>query len=69
MFWEIVSASRDLGRLHEIGAILARYGFGDLVQRLGLARILETTGRYLHWKGASELARLEPPARIRRVLE
>jgi len=31
-------ATHDLGRLQTLAAILVRYGFGDLVRRLGLAR-------------------------------
>jgi ubiquinone biosynthesis protein len=69
MLWETLSAARDLGRLHEITSILIRYGFGDMVRRLGMAGALERTGKVLRWKQASELARLEPPVRVRRVLE
>ncbi|TXH63845.1 MAG: ubiquinone biosynthesis protein UbiB [Tolumonas sp.] len=67
--WQAISAVRDLGRLHDIAAVLIRYGFGDLVRRTGLAGVLERTGRALHWHVSDELARLEPPARVRRVLE
>lgn len=69
MLWQAISAVRDLGRLHDIAAVLIRYGFGDLVRRTGLAGVLERTGRALHWHVSDELARLEPPARVRRVLE
>lgn len=69
MLWQAISAVRDLGRLHDIAAVLIRYGFGDLVRRTGLAGGLERTGRALHWHVSDELARLEPPARVRRVLE
>lgn len=62
-------AARDLGRLHEIASILIRYGFGDMVRRMGLANALERTGRVLRWNEASELAQLEPHARVRRALE
>ncbi len=31
---------RDLGRLHDIASILIRYGFGDMVRRMGLAATL-----------------------------
>jgi len=69
MFWEGLSAARDLGRLHDIASVLIRYGFGDMVRRLGMAGVLEGAGKVLHWKQATELARLEPPARVRRALE
>jgi ubiquinone biosynthesis protein len=69
MIWQALMAARDLGRLHEIASILIRYGFGDMVRRMGLANALERAGRALHWKEAAELAQLEPHARIRRALE
>jgi ubiquinone biosynthesis protein len=69
MFWGALSAARDLGRLHDISSILIRYGFGDVVRRLGMAGALERAGKALHWEQATELAQLEPPARVRRALE
>ncbi|MFA6182827.1 hypothetical protein [Acidithiobacillus sp.] len=69
MLWQAISAVRDLGRLHDIASVLIRYSFGDLVRRMGLANLLERTGRALHWNEAQELAHLEPPARVRRALE
>ena len=69
MIWQALAAARDLGRLHEIASILIRYGFGDMVRRMGMATALERAGRVLMWKRADELAHLEPPARVRRALE
>ena len=69
MLLQTLVAARDLGRLRQLAAILIRYGFGDLVRRLGLAHALENAGHALHWAEADSLARLEPPARVRRVLE
>ena len=69
MLWQAISAVRDLGRLQDIASVLIRYGFGDLVRRIGLSGALERAGKVLHWHAPEELARLEPPARIRRALE
>jgi ubiquinone biosynthesis protein len=69
MFWQALVAARDFGRLHEIASVLIRYGFGDIVRRMGMANALERAGRVLLWKHAEELAHLEPPARVRRALE
>lgn len=69
VFWETLSTVHDLGRLHDIASILIRYGFSDMVRRLGMANVLERGGKMLHWQEAGELARLEPPARVRRALE
>ena len=68
-FWETLSTVRDIGRLHDIASILIRYGFSDMVRRLGMANVLERAGKVLHWQEAAELARLEPPARVRQALE
>ncbi|MFZ5524791.1 MAG: ABC1 kinase family protein [Pseudomonadota bacterium] len=69
MPWQALFATHDLGRLHEIASILIRYGFADMVRRMGMANALERAGRALLWKHADELAHLEPPARVRRALE
>jgi len=69
MLWQALNAARDLGRMQDIASVLIRYGFGDVVQRIGMAGALERAGKVLHWKEAEELARLKPPARARRVME
>ena len=69
MLWQAMTAVRDLGRLHDIASILIRYGFGDMVRRMGLADALARTGRALHWNNAEEFAHMPPPARVRRALE
>nr|WP_320132762.1 AarF/UbiB family protein [uncultured Holophaga sp.] len=69
MLLQAMASMRDLGRLHEIASVLIRYGFGDLVRRLGLATPLEKAGRVLHWHGAEELLHLPPASRARRILE
>lgn len=69
MMWQTFKAMRDLGRLHEIASVLIRYGFGDIVRRMGLANLLERAGKALKWDEASELAHMPPPERVRRALE
>jgi ubiquinone biosynthesis protein len=69
MIWESLAATRDLGRLHDLVAILVRYGFGDLVQRFGLEAALGRAGRILPLGAMAELAALSPPVRVRRALE
>lgn len=69
MLWQGISSIRDLGRLHDIASVLIRYGFGDLVRRIGMAGALERAGHALRWREPEALARLEPPARVRRALE
>lgn len=69
MLWKGLRAVRDLGRLHDIASVLIRYGFGDVVRRLGLSSALEQAGKMLHWKDAEQYARMEPPQRVCRALE
>ncbi|PPU41616.1 2-polyprenylphenol 6-hydroxylase [Xanthomonas arboricola] len=67
--WEALGTVRDLGRLQEIAAVLIRYGFGDVVRRIGLADVLERAGKLLHWHNAEGRLRLSAAMRVRRALE
>jgi ubiquinone biosynthesis protein len=69
MLWQTLTAIRDLGRLHEIASILIRYGFGDMVRRMGLSNALERAGRALHWSDASDYTHTSSPERVRRAFE
>ena len=69
MILETLSAMRDLGRLHDIASILIRYGFGDLVRRIGLEALLEQAGKVLHWTRLEALLHLDPPERVRKAME
>ncbi|KAF1722158.1 ABC1 kinase family protein [Pseudoxanthomonas wuyuanensis] len=67
--WETLGAIRDLGRVHQIASILIRYGFGDLVHRVGMSGALEKAGQVLHWQTIEELSTLDAPTRVRRAME
>jgi ubiquinone biosynthesis protein len=67
--WEALGTVRDLGRMQEIASVLIRYGFGDIVRRIGLAEWLERAGRLLHWHNADEMLRMSAATRVRRALE
>ena len=69
MLLETLNVARDFGRVHEIASILVRYGFGDMVRRLGMVSVIERAGQVLHWAEVEELTRLKPPARVRSALE
>ncbi len=69
MLLQALVAVRDLSRLHDIAAILIRYGFGDIVSRMGLTHALERAGKALHRNNAAEYAHLPPAIRVRRALE
>ena len=67
--WESLGTVRDLGRLQEIAGVLIRYGFGDMVRRLGMSAALERTGRMLHWDDPEAMAHMAPPERVRCALQ
>ena len=69
MMLEALVAVRDLGRLQEIASVLIRYGFGDVVRRIGMADVLERAGRLLHWNKAEGRLRMSAALRVRRALE
>lgn len=69
MLWQGLAAVRDLGRQHGIASVLIRYGFGDLVRRIGMAVALDRAGLALHWREPEVLARLAQPVRMRLALE
>ena len=69
MPWGGLTTKRDLARLHDLASILIRYGFTDVVGRLGLAPVLERAGRVLPLGQLEELARLPAPVRVRRAIE
>src|SRR5436305_10159596 len=59
----------DLNRLHEIIWVFTIAGFGDVFKQMGLEAAAERAGKFLGWKYADEMAHLERPQRVRRVLE
>ena len=67
--WETLGTVRDLGRLQEIAGVLIRYGFGDMVRRIGMSGALERTGRLLRWDDPEAMAHMAPPERVRCALQ
>ena len=67
--WESLGTVRDLGRLQEIAGVLIRYGFGDMVRRIGMSAALERTGRMLHWDDPEAMAYMAPPERVRCAMQ
>ncbi len=66
---EALGTVRDLGRMQEIASVLIRYGFGDIVRRIGLADWLERAGRLLHWHDPGDKLRMSAATRVRRAME
>jgi ubiquinone biosynthesis protein len=70
MMWEALGTVRDLGRLQDIASVLIRWGFGDVVKRIGMAGVLEKAGRLLHWQAVEEgRLRMDVPVRLRCTLQ
>jgi len=69
MLLKAITAARDLGRLQEIGRVLVRHGFGDLVHRTGIASALQRAGRALHLTQGPPSEALPAPVRVRMALE
>ena len=70
MMWETLGTVRDLGRLQDIASVLIRWGFGDVVKRMGMAVVLEKAGRLLHWQAVEEgRLRMDVPTRLRCTLQ
>ena len=69
MLIDTLLATRDLGRLQTVVAVLIRHGLGDVVHRLGLTEALERAGHALMWPQAAELAKLEPPVQLRLAMQ
>jgi ubiquinone biosynthesis protein len=59
---------RSLGRSREIATVLLNYGFGDVVERLGLLRYIQW-GRRILSRRATPQTSLTRPQRIRLALE
>jgi ubiquinone biosynthesis protein len=66
--WDMI-ATHDAGRLQALASILIRYGFGDLVRRLGLAQALSKAGKLLPLGHLEALVALSPQVRVRRAME
>ncbi|MEK6749566.1 MAG: AarF/UbiB family protein [Pseudomonadota bacterium] len=69
MWWDALINNRDLTRMHEIASVLLRYGFDDVVSRLGMARTLERAGRLLKRHGGADKSALSSPERLTEALQ
>ena len=69
MLTDLLGAARDFRRVGDITGILVRYGFSDVVHRMGLASALDKLGETLHWKEAENLAQMDTPQRITAALQ
>jgi ubiquinone biosynthesis protein len=59
----------DLDRLRVIIRAFTIAGFGDFLKRMGMEEVTESTGHFLGWKYTDDVAHLDRPQRVRRLLE
>lgn len=69
MLFEAFRAARDIGRMQDIAAVLVRFGFDDLVHRLGLGRLIHRTRALFHKGVSADLRERDTSERVRRALE
>ncbi|WP_199767915.1 ABC1 kinase family protein [Ketobacter alkanivorans] len=60
---------KDVKRLNEIFSILIKYGFGDMMRRMGLSNTVEHTSRFMRAPISNELLNMKPPERFRCAIE
>ncbi len=66
---DILKTGKDLRRLNEIVNILIKFGFGDIIRRIGLADSLEKAGKLIRYNMPEEFLSQQPPARARAAME
>ena len=66
---DILKTGKDLRRLNEIVNILIKFGFGDIIRRIGLADGLEKAGKLIRYNMPEEFLSQQPPARARAAME
>lgn len=63
--WPLVRQARNLGRYRQIAQVLTRYGFGYILEQIGLASLLSLPRRVFRGSGATQLT---GPVRLRLAL-
>ncbi|MBF5055502.1 ABC1 family protein, ubiquinone biosynthesis protein [Alcanivorax sp. 521-1] len=65
----LLHTGRDLRRINQLAAVLLKYGFADMLRRLGLAAPVEQAGRLVRAGGDHRLLRMGTAERLRHALE
>lgn len=60
---------KDVKRLNEIFSILIKYGFGDVMRRMGLSNMVEQGSRLIRAPISNEMLNMKPPERFRCAIE
>ncbi|HEX5678574.1 MAG TPA: AarF/UbiB family protein [Alcanivorax sp.] len=65
----LLHTGKDLRRLNQLAGILLKYGFADMLRRLGLATTVEQAGRLVRAGGTPSPLRMDTAERLRHALE
>ncbi|ASK33926.1 ABC1 kinase family protein [Alloalcanivorax mobilis] len=65
----LLHTGKDLRRLNQVAGILLKYGFTDVLRRVGLATPVEQAGRLMRHGGESRFLRMGTAERLRHALE
>ena len=65
----ILDTGKDFRRANVIAGILLKYGFGDMIRRLGLAAPMEQAGKLVRHTVDRDMLTMPPAARLRCALE
>ncbi|MFC6329390.1 ABC1 kinase family protein, partial [Alloalcanivorax gelatiniphagus] len=65
----LLHTGRDLRRINQLATVLLKYGFADMLRRLGLATPVEQAGRLVRAGGERRLLRLSTAERLRHAME
>lgn len=65
----LTNPARDIKRFNEIVSILIKYGFGDMLRRLGLSTAVEQGSKLIRAPISNDLLNMKPPARLRCAIE
>ena len=60
---------KDLLRMNELATILFRYGFADVIRRLGLATPIEQAGKFVRSPVKGDMLRMGTAERLRHAME
>jgi ubiquinone biosynthesis protein len=65
----LTNPAKDIKRLNDIFSILIKYGFGDVLRRMGLSNTVEQASRLMRAPISNEMLNMKPPARFRCAIE
>lgn len=65
----LLDTGRDLRRLNELTGILLKYGFADMIRRLGLAGSVEQASKLFRQSVDRDMLNMQPGERLRHALE